>query len=95
MVLLNLLDANKFNIKLEGHLLLLESMLLIGKHMPVEYLIIVILKLIMLSLWLDQVKLPGLLKTHGAHLGVNKDSLDWRKEILVPYAKDHHSHSEL
>lgn len=89
--MLNSEDAHKSNIKSKRILWPLELMLPTGKLMHLEFSITVLLTLTTPSSWLDPAKMPGLLKTHGALLGENKDILDSPKETPVVSVKVHHS----
>ena len=71
--MLNLEDAHKSNIKFKRILWPLELMPPTGKHMPLVFSITALPTLTTLSSWLDLAKMLGLLKTHGAPHGENKD----------------------
>lgn len=90
-VMLNLEDAPKSNIKSKRILWPLELMPPIGKHMHLVFSITVLPTLTTLSSWLDPAIKLGLLKTHGALHGENKDILDSPRETLAVSVKVHHS----
>lgn len=89
--MLNLEDVHKSNIKFKRILWPSELMPPTGKHMHQVFSITVLPTLTMQYLWLDPAKMLGLLKTHGAPHGENKDILDSLKETPAEFVKVHHS----
>lgn len=90
-VSVKLLDVQKLKLKFKEDHWLLELMHQTGRLMLQVYSTTVEMILTTLFSWLVQVKILGLLRTHGVLDGENKDTLDWLRVTHAVSVKDHHS----